>query len=100
MAHKTLELMQSLVKICVPGGKVLDPFAGSGSTLEAARLEGYDAVGIEVNGEIAGMAAGRLGVGYLGNALCMADGCVRIRCTDPQPNAGDTEEQRGEASMD
>jgi site-specific DNA-methyltransferase (adenine-specific) len=62
MTQKPLELMRALVKISVPGGKILDPFAGSGSTLEAARLEGYNVVGIEVNREIAETAAGRLGI--------------------------------------
>ena len=38
----------SLVKICVPGGRILDPFCGAGTTVLAARLEGYEAVGIEV----------------------------------------------------
>jgi site-specific DNA-methyltransferase (adenine-specific) len=46
--EKPLELMRELVRICVPGGRILDPFAGSGTTLEAALLEGYDAVGIEL----------------------------------------------------
>ncbi|WP_321863254.1 site-specific DNA-methyltransferase [Pseudomonas paraveronii] len=38
---KPVALMQAIVKICEPGGLILDPFAGSGSTLVAAKLEGY-----------------------------------------------------------
>lgn len=34
--------------MCPPGGVVFDPFAGSGTTLEAAHLEGFDAVGVEL----------------------------------------------------
>ena len=30
-----------------PGGVVLDPFMGSGSTGKAARLEGFNFIGIE-----------------------------------------------------
>lgn len=45
---KPLSLMQWLVRLVTPpGGRVLDPFAGSGTTLLAAELEGRDAVGIE-----------------------------------------------------
>lgn len=40
-------LMQELVKICKPGGIVLDPFTGSGSTGVAAIREGRSFVGIE-----------------------------------------------------
>ena len=40
--------MRDLVKICVPGGRILDPFCGAGTTVLAAKLEGYEAVGIEV----------------------------------------------------
>ena len=51
VAHPTvkpLALMQWLVRLVTPpGGTVLDPFAGSGTTLEAAMLEGFNAVGIE-----------------------------------------------------
>ena len=46
--QKPLELMRALVKICIPGGDILDPFCGSGSTLEAAILEGYSVTGIEM----------------------------------------------------
>lgn len=45
--EKPLALMQQLVHICEVGGVILDPFAGSGSTLAAAVLEGYGAIGIE-----------------------------------------------------
>lgn len=61
MTQKPLELMRQLVRMCVPSGRILDPFAGSGTTLEAARLEGYSATGIEISPEIAELAAGRLG---------------------------------------
>ena len=59
--QKPLGLMRELVRICVPGGHILDPFAGSGATLEAAQLEGYEATGIELSGEIAEAARVRLG---------------------------------------
>ena len=32
----------------MPGGRILDPFAGGGTTVLAAVQEGYEAVGIEV----------------------------------------------------
>ncbi len=46
---KPLALMRYLVKLVTPaGGCVLDPFAGSGTTGEAAMLEGFDAKLIEL----------------------------------------------------
>ena len=56
------EIMRQICKICLPGGRILDPFAGSGSTLAAAELEGYDSVGVELSEEIAKSAAQRLSV--------------------------------------
>jgi DNA modification methylase len=45
---KPLELMKWLVKLVTPpNGLVLDPFAGSGTTLLAAEQEGFRSVGIE-----------------------------------------------------
>jgi len=45
---KPLELMRWLVRLVTPpGGTVLEPFAGSGTTVEAALLEGFDVIGIE-----------------------------------------------------
>lgn len=51
VAHPTVkpvELMAWLIRLVAPpGGVVLDPFAGSGTTLEAALREGKRAIGIE-----------------------------------------------------
>jgi hypothetical protein len=59
---KPLALMQWLVRLVTPsGGVVLDPFAGSGATLEAARLEGFDAIGIEMEAKHCELIRARLG---------------------------------------
>ena len=60
--QKPEEIMRQICKICLPGGRILDPFAGSGSTLAAAELEGYNSVGVELSEEIAKSAAQRLSV--------------------------------------
>jgi DNA modification methylase len=45
---KPVDLMAWLVRLVTPpGGTVLDPFAGSGSTLVAAKREGFGFIGIE-----------------------------------------------------
>jgi site-specific DNA-methyltransferase (adenine-specific) len=45
---KPLALMRWLVKLVTPpGGTVLDPFAGSGTTGQAAELEGFSAILVE-----------------------------------------------------
>lgn len=45
---KPIDLMRYLVRLITPpGGVVLDPFAGSGSTGVAAMLEGFDSILIE-----------------------------------------------------
>lgn len=46
---KPLSLMQRLLEIVPPGGVVLDPFAGSGTTLLAAKNLGLRGVGIEMS---------------------------------------------------
>ena len=47
---KPCDLMRWLVRlIAPPGGVVLDPFMGSGSTGKAAMLEGFDFVGCELD---------------------------------------------------
>jgi hypothetical protein len=57
---KPLDLMQWLVRLVTPpGGTVLDPFCGSGSTLIAADREGFDAIGIEQDADYAEIARRR-----------------------------------------
>lgn len=58
---KPLALMRWLVRLVAPaGGIVLDPFAGSGSTLLAAREEGREAFGIELDPAHVEIIRGRL----------------------------------------
>jgi len=60
LTGKPTELMRQLVRICETGGRILDPFAGSGTTLVAAELEGYDCTGVELTDHYVEVAAGRL----------------------------------------
>lgn len=60
LTGKPTELMRQLVRICEAGGRVLDPFAGSGTTLVAAQLEGFEAVGIEMTDQYATVTRDRL----------------------------------------
>lgn len=49
---KPIALMQHLIRhITPPGGTVLDPFAGSGTTGEAAKREGFDCILMEAEPE-------------------------------------------------
>jgi site-specific DNA-methyltransferase (adenine-specific) len=58
---KPTELMRYLVKLITPpGGTVLDPFTGSGSTGKAAILEGFDFIGIELTEDYLPIIEGRL----------------------------------------
>ncbi|MBB3846137.1 DNA-methyltransferase [Xanthomonas arboricola] len=60
LTGKPTELMRQLVRICESGGRLLDPFAGSGTTLLAAELEGFAATGIELTAQYADIARNRL----------------------------------------
>jgi site-specific DNA-methyltransferase (adenine-specific) len=58
---KPTELMRYLVRLVTPpGGVVLDPFMGSGSTGKAAILEGFSFVGIEREDQYLEIARARL----------------------------------------
>ena len=58
---KPTDLMRYLCRLVTPpGGLVLDPFMGSGSTGKAAALEGFRFIGIEREAEYAEIARHRI----------------------------------------
>ena len=58
---KPTSLMRWLVRLVTPpGGTVLDPFMGSGSTGKAAMLEGFDFFGMELDPEYLEIARARI----------------------------------------
>lgn len=59
--QKPLELLNTLVGACCPpGGTVLDPVCGSGTTLVAALGLGRSAIGLDINPDALRLAAARL----------------------------------------
>jgi hypothetical protein len=67
---KPTELMRYLCRLVTPpGGVVLDPFMGSGSTGKAAVLEGFKFIGIEREAEYLEIARGRIEVPAQGSLL-------------------------------
>lgn len=58
---KPLALMRALCQtFCKPGGLILDPFLGSGTTLMAAAADGYAGVGFELDPGYAALARDRI----------------------------------------
>ena len=58
---KPIELMRHLVRLVTPpGGTVLDPFLGSGTTAIACEMEGFEWIGIEKEAEYVAIAEARL----------------------------------------
>lgn len=62
---KPTDLMRYLCRLITPpGGLILDPFMGSGSTGKAAILEGFQFVGIDMTEEYIGIAEARIQNAY------------------------------------
>jgi len=58
---KPIALMRWLVRMVTPpGGVVLDPFAGSGTTGIACKLEGMEFIGMELSEEYCELARARV----------------------------------------
>lgn len=63
---KPLDTMKHIVSLATPtGGTVVDPFAGSGTTLRAAKDCGLSSIGIEINEEYCEHIAKRMSQGTL-----------------------------------
>lgn len=58
--EKPIELVRKLLDNMLPGPVVVDPFAGSGTTLRAAKDLGRRAIGIEADARYCEVAASRL----------------------------------------
>lgn len=60
IAQKPLAVMQWILSVIEPSALIVDPFMGSGSTLEAAKKSGRRAIGIEIEERYCEVAAKRL----------------------------------------
>lgn len=63
--QKPLDVMQWCLGLVPEAKTVLDPYMGSGTTLVAAKLRGWQATGIEINEEYCEIAKRRLSQGVL-----------------------------------
>jgi site-specific DNA-methyltransferase (adenine-specific) len=71
---KPTDLMRQLVRLVTPpGGVVLDPFTGSGSTGKAAILEGFEFIGVELTDEYLPIIEGRLSHAVTQRAQAQSD---------------------------
>lgn len=68
ITEKPVELLDVLVQLAPPGGLVLDPFIGAGTTGVAAVRRGRRIIGIEAVPHYAEIARDRIGAAALGRA--------------------------------
>lgn len=74
---KPTALMKELVRCCNPGGVVLDPFCGSGSTGVAAVMAGLDFIGIEREAAYVQIARDRINAA-MGLPVAQQDGLFEV----------------------
>lgn len=68
---KPVYLLRCLARLCSdPGGLIVDPFAGGGSTVVAAVKEGRRGLGFEINPMQRAVAAGRVANAVAGRCEC------------------------------
>ena len=60
ICQKPLQVMRWAIGVVPENGTILDPFVGSGSTGEAAVLEGYHFLGVEKEAHFAEIAKARI----------------------------------------
>jgi site-specific DNA-methyltransferase (adenine-specific) len=84
IAEKPLSVMQWILSVVEPQAVVLDPFAGSGSTLVAAKALNRPAVGIEVDERYCEIAAKRLETPAWFCMACGHETCVRRGANAPK----------------
>ncbi len=58
---KPTDLMSDVVQLVQPGGTIIDPFMGSGTTGVAAIQSGYEFIGVELSEEYFYIACERIG---------------------------------------
>jgi site-specific DNA-methyltransferase (adenine-specific) len=80
IAGKPVGLIRQLLKIVPPGGTVLDPFTGGGSTPMACVEEGYPFIGFEIGDQWVSVANERVRTSgtTLFNALTASDSGVQL----------------------
>lgn len=86
--EKPVPVMQAISAIAIPGGRVLDPFAGSASTGVAALIDGRPFTGIELSPTIAAAAAERLRA-HEGNTTRAAAAAGQMGLFAPPPAEDD-----------
>ncbi|MDR7061997.1 MULTISPECIES: site-specific DNA-methyltransferase [unclassified Sphingopyxis] len=74
---KPVRLLRNLARMYTPpGGTVLDPFAGSGTTAEAARAEGFDCILVERDPEYVSDIVRRFGIVSESTQFATLDGLI------------------------
>ncbi len=98
---KPITLMRWLCRMVTPpGGVILDPFAGTGTTGEAALLEGFNAILIEREGEYRADIARRMEAVFAGKSARMKAKAARASVSPPMPLFAEPAEGGGDGSTE